>query len=79
MILMGGLVIGRLISQSIIYYDIDKLYPTGYYWLMLIAVFLFLFFISGLNMILLRAHYIKKFNFEKDECKYIDLSERIGF
>lgn len=78
LILIGGLIAGRMITQAIRYLEIDKLYPGTYYWLKIFAIIGFLFIMSVQNMILLKAHYIMKFNMEKDECKYINLAERLG-
>jgi hypothetical protein len=78
LILIGGLVIGRIVTQSIRYLELDKIYPGTYYWLKIFAIFGFLFIISAHNMILLKAYYINKYNMEKDECKYINLAERLG-
>ncbi len=78
LLLVGGIVAGRFIIQAIRYFELDKLYPAANYWLTIFSILVFLFILSGQNMILLKAHYIKKYNLEKDECKYINLADRLG-
>ena len=77
MALVGGIFSVRILYTFIIINGLDIKYPVANRILLLIAYLALVYIFSINNIMLLKAYYIKKYNMEKDECKYVNICERL--
>jgi len=73
LILIARIVMMQYLKFSITQYSFLIIYLVG-----ILCAFYFMFIFNSINLQLLKAYYINKFNLEKDECNQIDLAKRLS-
>jgi hypothetical protein len=72
------LIIARVVSMLYIKITFSQYSLLILYFIVLLCTFYFMFIFNRVNLEILKAYYINKFNLEKDECNHIDLAERLS-
>lgn len=72
------LFMARVVSMLYIKINFSQYSLLILYFIVLLCAFYFMFIFNRVNLQILKAYYINKFNLEKDESNHIDLAERLN-
>lgn len=72
------IIIARVVTMKYITFDVTQYSLFILYFVVLLCTFYFMFIFNSVNLQLLKAYYINKFNLEKDEFNDIDLAKRLS-
>lgn len=77
LLLVLTIVIARVLVMQYIKFSVLEYSFLILYFIVILCAFYFMFIFNSVNLQLLKAYYIKKFNLEKDESRYVDLADRL--